>query len=210
MRKQFNRVRRGILLGAILFLSPKALAEIIKPRSTPIRIGQVAIYKGRKFTAIKSGKKIIWDNGVPLSAVSPSPSVSRSAIPSSNPSPSPSQSVANTPAPTATSKVTLNIVGNSSELELGETKVFSENDPYGRGARYIITRTKNGLVGFDNTCTHGGCGIEEILRNNQVRCRCHGAEFNAVTGEPTARPATQELRPIRVQEVDGKIVVLGF
>jgi nitrite reductase/ring-hydroxylating ferredoxin subunit len=101
----------------------------------------------------------------------------------------------------------LNIVGKSSDIAIGETKLFSENDPYGRGARYLITRTNSGLVAYDNTCTHEGCGIETILPKNQLRCNCHGAEFNAITGAATKRPAYDPLRPVLVSEVNGEILI---
>ena len=113
-----------------------------------------------------------------------------------------------TPAPTAVKKSeTLNIVGKSSEIALGETKIFSENDPYGRGARYVITRTKAGLVAFDNTCTHEGCGIETIISKNQLQCKCHGAEFDAITGEALRKPAYEPLKSVKVSELNGEILI---
>lgn len=90
---------------------------------------------------------------------------------------------------------------------MGETKLFSENDPFGRGARYLITRTNTGLIAFDNTCTHAGCGIELVLPKNQLRCACHGAEFDAISGQPTHGPAYQNLRSVPVSEVNGEILI---
>ena len=208
MFNKYDKMRRGLLLGAFLSFTPKANAAVSKPQLKPTRVGQTIIWRGRKYTAIKSGKNIVWNNGVSLPSASPSISTSPSSpANSASTQPSPSSSVISN-SPSASKSASPNIVGRSSDLIIGDTKIFRENDPYGRGARYIISRTKEGLIGFDNTCTHEGCGIEEILSSNVVRCGCHGAEFDALTGRVLKRPATQSLRPIQIQEVDGKIIVL--
>jgi len=185
--------RRSLLLGALLSLFPN-YTSAAGPTLIPRKVGQTIIWRGRKYTAIKSGKKIIWNQGVPVAK--------------STYSTSPTSDVSPTPTTSAVKKSeSLNIVGKSSDLQMGETKLFNENDPYGRGARYLITRTKNGLVAFDNTCTHEGCGIETILPKNQLQCKCHGAEFDAVTGEATRKPAYQPLKSVKVSEVNGEILI---
>lgn len=187
--------RRSILFGALLSLFPN-FSTAASPTLVPKRVGQTIIWRGRKYTAVKVGNKIIWNKGVPIITNSPTKS------------PSASPTVSPTPAPTAVKKSeTLNIVGKSSEIALGETKIFSENDPYGRGARYVITRTKAGLVAFDNTCTHEGCGIETIIPKNQLQCKCHGAEFDAITGEALRKPAYEPLKSVKVSELNGEILI---
>lgn len=187
--------RRSILFGALLSLFPN-FSIAASPTLVPKRVGQTIIWRGRKYTAVKVGNKIIWNKGVPIITNSPTKS------------PSASPTVSPTPAPTAVKKSeTLNIVGKSSEIALGETKIFSENDPYGRGARYVITRTKAGLVAFDNTCTHEGCGIETIIPKNQLQCKCHGAEFDAITGEALRKPAYEPLKSVKVTELNGEILI---
>lgn len=187
--------RRSILFGALLSLFPN-FSIAASPTLVPKRVGQTIIWRGRKYTAVKVGNKIIWNKGVPIITNSPAKS------------PSASPTVSPTPAPTAVKKSeTLNIVGKSSEIALGETKIFSENDPYGRGARYVITRTKAGLVAFDNTCTHEGCGIETIIPKNQLQCKCHGAEFDAITGEALRKPAYEPLKSVKVTELNGEILI---
>ena len=185
--------RRSLIIGALLSLIPN-FSSASGPTLVPKKVGQTIIWRGRKYTAIKSSGKIIWNKGVPIIANSPI----------KNPSPSASATPSITKKPEASN---LNIVGKSSDIAIGETKLFSENDPYGRGARYLITRTKNGLVAFDNTCTHEGCGIETILPKNQLQCNCHGAEFDAVTGEALKKPAYQALKAVMVSEVNGEILI---
>lgn len=188
--------RRGILLGALLSLFP-IFSSAESPSLIPRKIGQTIIWRGRKYTAIKIGKKIVWDKGVPVTLSKPTSS--KSATPSVLNSP--------TPAPSQSNARKENVVGKSSDLALGETKLFSENDQYGRGARYLITRTNSGLVAYDNTCTHEGCGIETILPKNQLRCNCHGAEFNAITGAASKKPAYDPLKAVAVSEVNGEILI---
>jgi len=203
-------IRRGIILGVLLAPFSKLFAATPKPNLVPSKVGQSIVWRGRKYTAIKSGKKIIWDNGIPILNTTPS-NTNQSAKPSASSTPVAEPKIPivknETPVPSQSSKKILNIVGKSSDLQLGETKVFKENDPYGRGARYIITRTKNGLVAYDNTCTHEGCGIELVLPNNQLRCGCHGAEFDAISGAAIRKPAYDPLRSLKVSEVDGEILI---
>lgn len=188
--------RRGVLLGALLSFLPKS-SMAASPTLVPKRVGQTIIWRGRKYTAVKIANKIVWDKGVPV--VAASPETSKSATPGASNLASPSTS------PSAVRKN--NVVGKSSDLAMGETKLFSENDPFGRGARYLITRTNTGLVAYDNTCTHEGCGIETILPKNQLRCNCHGAEFNAITGAAIKKPAYDPLKAVIVSEVNGEILI---
>jgi len=186
-----TRARRGIILGALLSFFISKTTYAVGPTLIPKKVGQTIIWRGRKYTAIKFGKKIIWNQGVPIPSVTPVSSASPSAAPSA----------------TASKTPTLNIVGKSSELNIGDTKIFHENDPYGRGAKYVITRTKDGLVAFDNTCTHEGCSVEQILAANNLRCACHGAEYNAITGAATKKPAYDPLKQVKVSEVNGEILI---
>lgn len=187
--------RRGVLLGALLTFFPKSVIAS-GPSLVPTKLGQTIIWRNRKYTAIKSGKKLIWDKGV---------LVKTAAI--NSPTPKPSNSTPSSTPSAVENKQKLNIVGKSSDIQLGETKLFKENDPYGRGSRYLISRTNNGLVAFDNTCTHEGCGIETILANNQLRCNCHGAEFDALTGKAIKKPAYDALKSVKVSEVNGEILI---
>lgn len=167
------------------------------------RVGQQIVWRGKKYTCIKSGKNLVWDKGV----VIPTPTPSAKASPSSTPSPSHSPTAEPSPTPSA-SKVpyTGTVVGKSNEVAMGESKVLSEPDPYGRGYTFVVTRKPSGLVAFSTTCTHEGCAVE-VLTKNQLQCPCHGAQFDAVTGAATRAPAYESLRQYRVEERSGQIVI---
>ena len=80
------------LQGAFAATSPKAGATCSKA-------GKTATYKNKKFTCIKSGKKLVWNKGVsipkPVSTLSPVP------MKSASPSPSPSQTPSLSASPSA-------------------------------------------------------------------------------------------------------------
>jgi hypothetical protein len=63
----FNMRRLSYILITSLILGvPSAHATKITPGSSCNSAGQKAIYKGKSYTCIKLGKKLYWDNGVPI------------------------------------------------------------------------------------------------------------------------------------------------
>ena len=63
--------------------------------------GAVQIYKGKKFTCIKSGKKLVWNKGtlIPTPAITPTP-IPITPSPTPSPTPSAQPSPTSTPTPT--------------------------------------------------------------------------------------------------------------
>ena len=192
-------------ISALLpFITP-AFAET-GPTLKCTRIGQQIVWRGKKYTCVKSGKNLIWDKGVVIPTSTPSAKsslTSQDSIPTAN-----NPGVAEpTPTPSATKiPYTGTVVGKSSELSMGESKIFSEPDPYGRGFKFAVTRKPTGLVAFSTICTHEGCAVE-VLTKNQLQCPCHGAQFDGVTGAATHAPAYESLRQYRVEERLGQIVI---
>ena len=74
-----------------------------KAGATCTKVGKTAIYKGKKFTCVKSGKKLIWNKGVAVLVAKPSPTPMPIkppiTIPSPTPSPTPSIPPLATPTP---------------------------------------------------------------------------------------------------------------
>jgi cytochrome b involved in lipid metabolism len=71
------------------------------PGATCTKLKATQVYKGKKYTCIKSGKKLIWNKGVPV-VVKPtaSPSLSPSPVISQTPTPTPTPTPSPTPSPT--------------------------------------------------------------------------------------------------------------
>ena len=166
----------------------------VGPTLKPTRLGQTIIWRGKKYTAIKSGKKLMWNKGV--------------ALPS--PSSSPKQTQTPSPTPVATPDQPQHGIfqidlAASSEVPNGETRIFYPNDPNARGKGFVITREKNSLIAFDVNCTHETCAIE--LGVPHLVCNCHLSYFNRISGVVEGGPASDPLRGYPVKEVLGRIVV---
>lgn len=185
--------RRSFLSVAVLALIgslPNALWAASGPTLKCTKVGQQIIWRGKKYTCIKQGKKLVWDKGVAI-PVKASASPNPSATPSSSPSPSKTPLVMRDIA-----------LGSASSIAIGETKIMT------KGKSYVITRTSSGLIAFDTTCTHNGCGID--LKGKNLICPCHGAEFDPLSGSPTAGPAISKLKSYEVKEMDGQVVVVDY
>jgi Rieske Fe-S protein len=60
--------RRAVLIASLVSaLSFRtASAGAAGPTLTPTKVGQTVIFRGKKYTAIKQGKKLVWDKGVAM------------------------------------------------------------------------------------------------------------------------------------------------
>ena len=182
--------RRQILAGVtgvLTSLIGGAALAATGPTLVPKKVGQTIVWRGKKYTAIKSGKKIVWNKGV--------------AIPTSAPTSTPT-ATATPPATNATGQV---FVGASSEVTEGTSKIFLMRSSSGRSKGFVITRSAQGLVAFDNECTHEGCAVE--VDKDQLACYCHNSFFNRTTGAVLRGPARRSLMSYPVTEVNGQIVV---
>ena len=70
------------LMALILVASTAQAATAPKPGSACKKAGQTITAGGKKFTCVKSGKKLVWNKGVLVPAPKPSPT------PTPTPSPS--------------------------------------------------------------------------------------------------------------------------
>lgn len=92
----------SLILGNVVSVSA---AMPVAGKSCP-KLGAKQVYKGKTFTCIKSGKKLMWNKGVVVVAA-PQPSVKPSPTPSPTPSASasPTSSASPTPTPSPTPTV---------------------------------------------------------------------------------------------------------
>lgn len=88
MRKIISAVLFLILLG-----NHTSFAAKVIPGSTCKRVNQQKIHKGKVFKCIKLGKKLYWDNGVPLAS-------NKDTMQTLTPTPQPSNSLPTKPSPT--------------------------------------------------------------------------------------------------------------
>jgi len=211
--------RRQILAGMTGILTSliggSALAAA-GPTLLPKKVGQTIIWRGKKYTAIKSGKKIVWDKGlvIPTSAPQSLPTGTPTAsmpnatpTPPATPTPTPTPTAEATPvpAPTPTLSPGQIVVGASSEVASGSSKIFQLKNSSGRKKGFVVTRSSQGLTSFDDVCTHSGCSVD--LGKDRLECNCHGSAFNPITGAVLQGPAGRSLKSYPVTEIGGQIVV---
>lgn len=74
----------------------------------------------------------------------------------------------------------------SSAIKVGQTLVYKGVEPSHKTIEVILTRTKNGLVALDGTCTAKGETV--ILKRTQLICPSQGSVYQAATGEVVLGP----------------------
>jgi thiosulfate dehydrogenase (quinone) large subunit len=91
-------------------------------------------------------------------------------------------------------------LAESSALAPGEALSVSIS-----GEPALVLRGEDGAVrAFSAVCTHQGCEVE--WRDGEIRCPCHHARFDVVSGAPLRGPAGEPLSVVRVVERGGEIV----
>ena len=93
MKKSFLAQVSLVVVVALSASMPQSYSAV-KSGDSCKKIGSTATSGGKKYTCIKSGKKLVWNKGVAIAAPKPSPV----ATPTSSPTPTPSAS----PTPTTT------------------------------------------------------------------------------------------------------------
>jgi len=102
----------GLSLLLIFSLIPAYSATPPKAGSVCSKQGTTKTYQGKKYTCVKSGKKLVWSKGVsvksptPTPTPIPTPTPSLTPTPTSTPTPTPSATPIPTPTPTSTSTPT--------------------------------------------------------------------------------------------------------
>ena len=77
-----------------------------------------------------------------------------------------------------------------------------------QGARVAVGRCPDGLVAFDDRCTHKGGSLSDgALVGCTVQCPWHGSQFDVHTGIAIAGPAKDSLKTYDAEVRDGQIYV---
>jgi len=96
-----SKVKRAlttILIASLaLAISPAISSGAVKAGDACKKAGQVSNAAGKKYTCIKSGKKLVWNKGVAIPKPTPSPTAS--VTPTSIATPTPTPTVSSTPTP---------------------------------------------------------------------------------------------------------------
>ncbi|MFQ5947637.1 MAG: Rieske (2Fe-2S) protein [Acidimicrobiia bacterium] len=88
-----------------------------------------------------------------------------------------------------------------------------EELPKGRGVRVEVAghrvamfRIEDDVYALDDRCSHAEASLAEgELWGKSIECPRHGSEFDLITGEPNALPATRPVPVYEVEVVDGEV-----
>jgi hypothetical protein len=104
VRKRFVLIITVVLLAAV---SSPIYAAVPKAGASCTKVGTNAISAGKKYTCIKSGKKLVWDKGVAIATPVPAPT------PTPTPTPTPVATPTQPPVPTGFNDLEANYSGVS-------------------------------------------------------------------------------------------------
>lgn len=208
---------RRVILGTLAF-SSFALATgltsqsaLATPKAKCVRVGQKIVSGGFAYRCVRQNGRLVWKKGRAVTvAISPTPTPTTSATPRPTPTATPTTSATPTPTPTPTPTQTTRragyFVAKSSDVILGESKLFFATDLAGRTVRHSLYRSATGVSALDVICTHNGCLVTP--EKAELVCKCHYSYFDAATGARKSGPADAPLRSFQVSEVDGEIYIL--
>src|SRR3989344_5885568 len=69
------------------------------------------------------------------------------------------------------------------------------------GKQIAICNVNGEFFAIDDTCTHKECSLsqEGFLEDATITCGCHGAIFDATTGQVLSLPATSNLKSYKTK-----------
>ena len=117
MNKRVSSVVSLLVLSSIL--STPAFSAV-KAGAACTKTGSTSTSSGKKFTCIKSGKKMVWDKGVAIVYAKPTPA----------PVPTPAQAASPSPTPTPTMATSI-LTNTSSYLNISSCKLINGSNQIG-------------------------------------------------------------------------------
>ena len=102
------------------FLIPLNATAAVKAGASCTKLGSTSTYAGKKYTCVKSGKKLVWNKGV--AATKPTPVVTPSSTPTVQSTPPP------TPAPTKTLDPKYPRQGDTCVVNTGDVVGYDSNN----------------------------------------------------------------------------------
>ncbi len=92
-------------------------------------------------------------------------------------------------------------LGPANRLPAGQAATYS--DPSDGSPDILIRESDNSIKAFSAVCTHSGCTVG--YQGGVIFCPCHGAQYDAQTGQVISGPAPSGLSPKKVLEAGGQI-----
>ena len=152
------------------------------------------MWRNKKYTCVRVGRKLLWDKGVPIAASATSSS------------PTPQQTIQKSPAPVYTPPPQEFKVMASGGLKLNQPKSVLNPSLSEPSRGYILIRRENSILAFTNRCTHEGQEVE--ISSGQLVCFRHLSYFDSSDGHVISGPATRSLKQFETIERDGYVFVI--
>jgi thiosulfate dehydrogenase (quinone) large subunit len=92
-------------------------------------------------------------------------------------------------------------IAQAANVPVGGVKAFT--DPATNQPAYLLQPRKGTFLAYSAVCTHQGCTVGFDKGSKQFACPCHGARFDAGTGDVLRGPARKPLAKINVVESGG-------
>ena len=107
-------------------------------------------------------------------------------------------------------------IGSASKVELGTPTLFKTKIRKQTGwiinetelSIYILTDNGRDYIAMSNICTHLGCRVRWIAKNEQFFCPCHNAVFDK-SGEVLDGPPPRPLDRFEIKVEDEQLFVRG-
>lgn len=99
-------------------------------------------------------------------------------------------------SPPTTARPAGTTIGAAATVPVGGAARF--RDPATGDPAYVVHPSSGRFLAFDAVCTHAGCTV--AFEGSIFQCPCHGAQFDATTGQVIRGPARRPLPPIPIQE----------
>jgi len=91
--------------------------------------------------------------------------------------------------------------GTSADLAVNQMRLLHVGD-----RRVVVARTEDGVVAFDDRCTHRGGPLSDgTLACGVVQCPWHGSQFDVRSGRVASGPAEQPIGVHHVREEHGRL-----
>jgi hypothetical protein len=124
-------MKMKVVLASLLLLAPLTPTfSAIPPKAGSVcsKVGITKNYNGKKYTCVKSGKKLVWNKGVVIKVATPTPTPTPSPTPSPTPTPTPTPTPSPTPSPAPNYSLTdfkqSEDVANPSECKLRDARTI--------------------------------------------------------------------------------------
>lgn len=127
-----RKVIFGIITLSFFSLTPVYSAIPPKAGSNCTKQGITDTYKGKKYTCVKTGKKLVWNKGVMVSKPNPSPTPT--PTPSPTPTPTPTSTIVSTNVITEATRYIQSLIDNTAITNTpNKTKIVMHVEPGNNG-----------------------------------------------------------------------------